>query len=219
MSLSLERMRYRVREGLGGLSESDMDDTDVDELLNLSLWEIEDKFSFTTKRKRVETLLVVDQYIYDVTGIIRLDAIHSIAVIDSNGNRKKLARMTRDWLDENFQSEEKGTPERYLREGCTLTVYPIPDEALDLEISVQQGVASLAEGTVEATGLPRNWDEIVVQGAIWRGHYFKEDYNLAQQAVNFQLGLIRNAVPVDVKEERDSRYAGLDVLTEWPVDE
>lgn len=219
MSLSLERMRALVRKGLGGLDSNDIDNDDVDELLNISLWEMESKFPFRSMQSNFLESLVIDQYIYSIATIERLDAIESVAVIDDEtGKRTKLARMTRDWFDANFTEEEVGTPLRYMRENNCIYVYPIPDEVLDIEIHARQGVESLAEGTAESTTLPRNWDEIVVSGAIWRGHFFNEDYNLARQAKNFQVGLIHSAVPTEAKEEKDSRYAGLNVLTEWPVE-
>jgi hypothetical protein len=108
-----------------------------------------------------------------------------------------------------------------MREGNNLILYPTPDSdtgGLNLRISFKQGIASIAADST-GSGLPRNWDEIVVAGAAWRGHKAKGDYNIAQQAANFQIGLIRSAVPVEAKEERDSRYARLNVIWEWPEEE
>lgn len=217
MSLTLTRMRELVRKGLGNLSTDNLSDDEVDEYLNMSLWALEDKYPFRTREKNTNTNLVIGQYIYDLSGITRLDAIESVAVAEDPEKRRKLARIDRNWWDANFELTNRGTPERYFRENNCIYVYPVPDEVLPLEIKHRQGVASLAASNT-TTGLPRSWDEIVVQGAIYRGHYYNEDYDQAQKALNFQIGLIKNAVPVEAKEEADSRYARVQVLTEWPDD-
>lgn len=222
MSLSLERMRYLTRKGLGGLSDSELTDEDCDELLNMSLWEIEDKYPFESKETSFSTTLITNQFEYSVSdadlGSI-LDSLQSIAILNSDGKRSKLARMTRDWLDENFDEEETGMPTRFLREGNTFTIYPIPgtdESGYFLEIMVKEGIQSLVEGTKETTGLPRNWDELCVKGAIWRGHFYHEDYNLARQALNFQVSKIKETVPTVAKEEADTHTGGLEILWDWP---
>lgn len=222
MSLTLTRLRYLLRKGLGvALDTSDLNDEDADELLNMSLWPLEDSFPFKAKEECYTVSLVEGQFQYDLSGITNLDALRSISIEDSDGKSHKLMRTTRDWWDENYNSatDARGFPERYFRHKDTLMVYPVPSDVeagLTLQIITSDSVASLVNAGDTPDGLPRNWHEIVLHGAIWRGHYFNEDYNLAQQAANFQIGLIRQAVTTEAKEEEDSRYAGLEVLHDWP---
>lgn len=217
MSLSLDRMRALVRLGVGGLSDTELIDADLDEYLNMSLWELEAKYPFRVKETIYETVLVADQFEYSVSDTdlgTLLDGLQSIAVIDSNDKRQRLDRMTRTWLDENQDSELTGFPQRYLREGSTLSLDPIPgddEDGLTLQIKILESVASMVEGGKEVTGLPRNWDEMVVEGAIVRFHYYREDYNLARQALNFQVNKIKTTVPVVSKEEMDTHRGGLNV--------
>lgn len=222
MSLSLDDMRRLLRKGLGGQSSTELSDSECDELLNLSLWQLEDTYPFEAKENLFSTVLVENQYEYSISdgdiGSI-LDALRSVAIVDDDGKRYKLSRMTRDWYDTNFDEAELGVPTRFMREGSFLILYPIPgsdEDGFQLDIFVKESIASLVEGTKETTGLPRNWDEIVVQGAIWRGHYLVEDYDLAREAQNHQTHLIRTTVPTVAKEEKDSRVAGLGVLWDWP---
>jgi hypothetical protein len=222
MSLTLARMRLLVRTGLAKLDDDAFTNVDIDELLNLSLWDIESRFPFESKETVYETVLVEDQFEYpidDTELALTLDAIFSISIVDSSGQRNKLARTTRHWIDENFADTNKTIPTRYLREGTTLILYPIPgpdEDGLTLSISLLESIESILAGTKDTTGLPRNWDEIVVNGAIWRGHFYHGNIDKAIGAVNLHSRSVRDAVPTRKKEDADFRYARLEVL--WDDD-
>jgi hypothetical protein len=64
MSLPLDRMRALLRKGLGGLDEQDLPDTEADELLNMSLWELESRFDFKEKECLIQTPIVGGTYEY-----------------------------------------------------------------------------------------------------------------------------------------------------------
>ena len=219
MSLTLARMQALLRKGLGGLDSTDLTNIEADELLNLALWELEDKFPFRAKETEMRFPLVVDQYEYTIPATT--DALSSVALIDTNGKRHKLARRSRDWMDENIdETDGTGTPTGYLREDTTLIFNPIPDAILTIILTLKVAVTSLLTGSVTETGLPRNWDVLVVQGAIVMGHIFNGDYNEARQAANFQLTSVRSAVLNISKEEKaDSRYARLNVIDSFPEDQ
>ena len=217
MSVSLDRMRYWVRKELTGNESQAMGDDDIDELLNFSLWNIEAEFPFRTKERCVHVDTVDGQAEYDLSSIIRLDAITSIALIDDNGRRHKLSRITRDWIDSNANFEaDKGFPSRYLRENNKLTLYPTPNGVWKMALHFRQSVASLIEGEVVTTGLPRNWDEIVISGAVWRGLKAQNRYEEMNIAMGVTGRLINMATPVEAKEERDSRFARIQVIHEFP---
>lgn len=226
MSLSLDRMMALVRKGLGGLDSDDLDDAETIELLNLSLWELEDKFPFRAKETNFDITLVVSQPNYDLAALYAaedgsdiFDSIESVSIFDSESQYHKLARTSQHWADENYNADSStdARPERYVRRGNILWVYPAPDEALSMIVAMKESIASLASGTKEATGLPRNWDEIVVEGAISRGHFYAGDYKESREAANVQLTKIRSAVMNVSKEEKaDSRYARLNVIWDEP---
>lgn len=222
MGLSLDRMRTLVRRGVGNQNSTELPDEDVDEYLNMSLWELENNYPFRAKEGLLSTPLITDQYIYSISdsdlGII-LDALQSISITDSKGKRTKLRRYTRSWFDENFDIENTGYPTAYLRENDLLYIYPVPgedEEDLLLEIAILTSVESLVDGSQETTGLPRNWDELVVEGAINRAHFYNEDYNLSRAARNMQISKIKEAVPVVSQEEKDTHLGGLDVAWNSP---
>lgn len=223
MSLSIERLRTLLRRGLGGVDDVDLPDAEADELLNLSLWSIEDTYPFRAKETTYSTELVEGQRVYSLLNLSRLDALQSIVVIDAENRRKKLSRATRSWFDENGTDnpDARGMPSRYFRERISLYLDPIPSASevgYILEVAAKESVESVSSSGDSATGLPRNWDEIVLYGAIYRGRLLNSDHQEADRVLNIQLGLIRASVPTEAKEETDSRYARLDVLTEAPED-
>ncbi len=218
MTLTLDRMIALTRKGLGGLDSDDLSDVETIEYLNLALWDIEDKFPFKAKETEMRFPLVSTQFEYTLPAT--LDAISSLALLDSEGQRHKLERKSRAWMDENIdESGGNGTPTFYLREDTTLILYPIPDAILTMILTLKVSIESLLAGAVDETGLPRNWDILVVQGAVVFGHFFAGDYNESRQAANFQITGVRSAVLNLAKEEKaDSRYARLNVIWDDPAD-
>lgn len=218
--VELERMIYWVRKEITGTASQEINDEDVVDLLNFSLWNIEAEFDFKTREQLRYTTLVEGQSQYDISGIERFDAITSLAVIAQQGARHKLSRTTRDWLDSNANFErDRGFPTRYIREADTLTLHPVPSQELELELHFRQGVESLTKSSVTVTGLPRNWDEIVIAGAVWRGlKAHGAPLERIQTAVQTTSILIRSAKSVEEKETKDARWARLNVIWDHPED-
>lgn len=236
MALTLEVMRALVRKGLGNLTSADIPDADVDLYLNLSLWNLSERFPFKEKECVVETTATIGEAEYAVPHVNALDAIHSITMRNDDGYSWKLDHKSMDFMehhrltaegegagedtpiDVNVEGNKLDKPLFYTRWRNTIYLAPRPDEAYIIRVAYWRTVPSLVAGTVETPDLPRNWHEIVVEGAITRGHYYNEDYNLAQQAENFRLSHENSAVMVRDKEKRDNRYARVRVLHEFPED-
>ena len=223
MMLTLDRMRYLVRKGLGNLTPAQLNDEDVDELLNLSLWNLSERYPFKEKECVVEAPVVEGVTAYGVPNLHHLDALYSLAIRDEEGISEKLARVSMDWMEQQRTVEEdgpetskRGRPRFFVRWRNTLYLHPIPDKDYIIRAAYWQTLPSLIQDSVEIPEFPRNWHEIIVEGAITRGHYYNEDYNLAQQADNFRVAHERSSINVVAKEERDSRFAGLQVLHDWP---
>ncbi len=222
--LTLQQMRDLVRKGLGGLDEQDLSDPDLDLMLNMSFWEIESRFPFKEKEARLEFSTVEGSHLYDLPSIAagagaEMDAVLGVAVIETDsGKSNKLQRMTESWFDTQFNDDidVRAIPEFWLRRDVDLQLWPVPDEIYTIRLFFLKNLASLLLGTVEATGLPRTWDELVVEGGITRGQYYGQDYNLAQQAESFRVGKLRTASSIESKEEEDSRWAGLVVQWDEP---
>ncbi len=218
MSLSNSDLRRLLRQGLGGLSSSDLSDDECDELLNLALWEVEDQFPFEIKETTYATTLVTDQNEYDLGSISLLDAIRSVSWVDDNGQSHTLDRMTRKQFDEmnndGSSSDVSSDPLQYLREGNVLYIWPPPKSDYNgntLQLAVKEGVASIS---ASATGLPRNWDGIILQKAIAWGHNLRQDYDLRDKAENWAISKTRATVTTKAKEDKNSPFAGLQPFTD-----
>ena len=225
MSLDIDEMRTLVRRGLGGLDEADLGNDDVDLYLNLALWEIEGSTEFESQSTQITTTLVEGQSDYDIsdaaTGTV-LNTIISVAIVDENNQSFKLQKTTRDWYDEHYNSgaDYYAQPERYLREADLLILWPTPDDTVDgnaLKISLREGIANIVKGTKDTTGLPRQWDELVVEGAITRGHYYRQDYDLSTATMNIQSRKISKIEKDREKGNVDMHRARLSVI--WDEDD
>lgn len=223
VGLTLQEMRDLVRKGMGGLSVQQMPDPEVDRYLNMSFWEQEFNLDFKEKECRVEFQTTEGENRYqlpDPDDTIDLEAIQSVMILDEDDNTYDLTRMTeRKWDDlySHPDDDAHALPARYLREDETMVLHPTPDRSdYTVRLFFLKSLQELIAEEHEKLDLPRNWDEIVVEGAVWRAHFYNGDYNLARQAMNFQIGQVRSATSVRAKEEDDSRYAGLDVAWDDP---
>lgn len=225
--LSLTRMRALVRKGLGGLDSDDINDTEVDELLNLAFWDVEERFPFKEKECRVEFPLTIGENMYLVPGnatgtnLLDLEAIKSVSVVTDEGDVWPVARMTQEHWDSiagvlrdrddisTLEVDSYGLPSRFVRMDESIILHPVPDKVYRLRVYFLKTLKSIVSGTVEQINLPRGWNLMVVQGAIGHGHFFMQDYNLTNQAEAIQARKINSAVAISVKEETNSRYARL----------
>lgn len=212
--LDLDRMIALVRKGLGGIDDQDLPDEDAIELLNMALWEIEDRFQFKEKECIIQSLLEIGRNDYPVAN--DHDALWSISVRgtddDDNYQWEKMERMSPALWDEIRNDDASDNawafPTKYVRINQTIFLWPPPDKEYPIQIIYWRSLQSLLDGVVDTTGLPRNWDELVVEGAIVRGHFYAQDYNLARQASDMQTSKVRGAVLSANKEEKfDSRWA------------
>lgn len=217
MSHTLTRLRARLRQALGNLSTTQMPDVEADELLNDSLWELEAKYPF--KEKECLRLLTLTAGTHEYTLPSDVDALISISIVDDeDGRYQRLKRISFDEYESNAADDDtnrRSKPVYWLRRDNILSIYPYPDKAYVLRMTFWKDISSLVAGTVEAVNLPRNWSEIVLLGAIYRGHINREDLNLAQQVFNFKKNLEDSAVDVSAKEEK-SRYAGVKPIASFP---
>jgi hypothetical protein len=224
--LNVDEMRELVRAGLGGVSPSELDNTKVDQLLNMSFWYLESRFPFKEKECRIEFPMTVGENGYLVPGnnpsapnLLDLEAIKSISVIDPDSDTiTQVSKMTQQHWDaivENLDNTDYyAIPTRWVRMDETIVFHPTPDKIYTVRLYFLKTLKSLVDGTVDDLNFPREWCEIVVEGAIARGHqYYGQDYNLAGGMYNLQTNKIRTAVSHQSKEESPSRYARL--IVQW----
>ena len=140
MSLHLTEMRSLVRQGLGGLTEDDISDVEVDRLLNMSLWHLWQKFEFRERECRIYTETVDGTSDYGLPEDTLLDSIRTISCKDGveadTGQWKKMKLISKDEYDERHNTDEdhRAKPTAYHRLQHTLIVDPVPDDVYTIRI-------------------------------------------------------------------------------------
>lgn len=214
MIYDLPRMRRRVRKPLGiDEDDTDLSSDDIDELLNISFWEIQGKFPFREKEKTVTFVTVPGTRNYDLPR--PYDAIQGVSINDAYTRRTKLEAMSPDEYERRYTDEtadyNRGFPTHYVREGCMFRLYPTPNEGWTVTLRRLITLDDLADDNL-TSGLPQEWNEIIVFGAIWRAFIDIGDFARANQVKSHQITLINSTVPTQSKEERDYSAAGIELI-------
>jgi len=223
VGLTLAQMRMLVRKGLGNLTVEDADNPYIDLLLNMSYWEIEKKYPFKEKECRIQWPLTVGVFQYKLPNeidLVQLEAIQAVSLVDLQNTSHVLQRMTQSWWDTQYLHAQGTTsyaqPTHYVRMDQDIIFHPTPDKIYTIRLFLLKTLKTLLEDSFEQPDVPRNWHELVVEGAVARGQFYKQDINMSQQTHALQTSKIRSAVAIEGKEEKDSHYAGLEVLWEEP---
>lgn len=210
MSIDTGTLISELREHLG-LDEDDLDDDAALLLLNRSYWSMLDKFPFREKEVTASFATVDATNLYAVP--TPFDALRSLAIKNDDSDAYiPLKRMTQKEYDKIYvdNTSEEGFPEKYYREKNCVKLWPTPDDAYTITIRYWTVLDDLDDPTGEP-GVPQNWHEILLFGAIWRGYYRLGDVVRGERLKKLDATLINEAVPTESKEERDSEEAGLEV--------
>jgi hypothetical protein len=209
MSIDLTNLRKKLYKLLG-LDVEDLSVADADFLLNQSWWEIQDKFKFPATDGFTSYLTVVGQQSYTIDPSVIASIRHVAYVNPSTQEVTKLEQLSVSTAEESLDLDvtSRGAPEYYRRFENTIQLYPVPDGVYTLRVTHQKVLADLSTGNTTAP-IPRSWHEIILYGAVWRG--FSELGDMKQMAMfqNTQATLVSSAIPVQSKEETDTRFAGM----------
>lgn len=207
MTLDLATMRTELREHLGVGDEFATPECDL--LLNRSWWEIQKKFKFRENEMSYEFDTIISTRDYNLPS--GFAAIERLALIDSNGDYHQMKSLS---IDEAIQAtttniDSDSTPTHYQRRGDVIKLYPTPNEVFTMVLYYQETLADLI-----STGppIPQEWHEIILYGAIQRGHARYGSVNKSAAFAQMQAGLIASCIPVETKELEDTRYAQVQVM-------
>lgn len=209
MSILLPQLRTNLRNQLG-LEEFELPNSDADELLNRSLWAVMPRFNFREKEKFGVFSTVAGTRQYSIP--TSFDGLRHLSVLEPNSEQ----HIPLKYMDVNEyetvyseQTSLQAIPTHYVREANCIRLWPTPDIIYSITIRWWITLADLSDDNT-LTGLPQNWDEIVLYGALWRGYGEKNnDWSRATVAQNFQDKLINEVVPIESKEKINTKYAAL----------
>src|SRR5215203_4015944 len=209
-------MRRRLRLACGDLDENELSAEDVDDYLNTSYAELFDKYQFRETEVTASFLTVAGERDYGLP--TDFDAFRHLSVRRAYTNEHDIVkRITARRYEDIYDSDEFAwaPPQEYLREGCKIRIWPTPDAEYTMILKYHARLADLAldeDGVETGIDIPETWHELVLVGGIARALLDLGDPIRAQSFFQFQAKQINTSVPVESKEERDSPYAGLEVI-------
>lgn len=213
MTLSLVRMRQLVRKPVGmDTDDPDLTDADIDEYLNRSFWEIQDKFPFREKEKTGTFVTQVGIRNYEMPK--PFDSLISLAIVDATTTQHHpltYASPREYELIYNESDNSEGKPRKYVREDCFARLWPTPDQAYTVVIRRRVILADISESN-DTFSIPQVWYEIIVYGAVWRIFIDLGDFQRASAMKAHQVSLVNTIQPTEIKELGDTSTAGLEVI-------
>jgi hypothetical protein len=175
-------MRDETRFWLGGRQSDDegMTDARVDLFLNWAYRHISRPTIFPHRELQSSTTFTFTTsdgdyaFVADIglTAASNLVAIRDL-VNESQGNRlePRSIRQLDEFRFDAAGSLIEGRPELYALDGTTLYVYPAPSSSYNgdtVRLRYWAEIAALASSGAAST-LATDWDEVIIQGAVWRG--------------------------------------------------
>jgi hypothetical protein len=219
MGLSTDQLISELRV-YTGVDSNELPDADALTILNISWWEVMDKFKFREKES-----CVVMQAVGEPTGSTvagnrdyilpgDLEASRIVAILNPNDQRHyELERMSEKEY-ENVYSEDptlQAIPTNYVRYSNFVRLYPTPDQDYTITLYYWTRLQDLASNS--NLTIPQSWHEIILFGGVWRVYARIGDL---QRKASFQFDqqrLIETSIPVEVKEQYDTSRAGVSVPT------
>lgn len=213
MTIDIVRMRVLVRRPTGvTLDDSDWQDSDIDEKLNFSFWEIQDKFPFREKERTGTFQTVIGTRDYQMPS--PFECLTGLSIVDlTSFQHTPIDKWEQDTYEQNYVegTQNYGKPTRYVREQCFARLWPTPDQVYTINIRRNIILTDLS-GSNPTLSIPQVWTEIIIQGAIWRVFFDLGDFARANAVKQNQVTLINTITPTEQKELKDTRRAGLEVL-------
>lgn len=137
----------------------------------------------------VPTDCLVIREIYDATNNTRLDWISWPAYIEKT-----------DRADTTAES----TPSYWHRSGGYIYIYPTPAAAYNLTVHYKKRVTDLS-GASEVTAIGKEWDDIILEMAVWFGRNWMNEPERAEFARKMAVELISGLTEVYDTEEMARR--------------
>lgn len=215
MPLSVNQIESDLIAMCGNIADEDISAPNRILCINKSFWEIAAKFDFREAEAEYTFNTVAGTRNYNVPG--DMDAMQSLSYENPNSFlHTPLLPISKQDYESVFvnQDSARGSPQRYYREAASLVLYPTPDDVYSILMKYLKTLADLIAGG--AVSIPREWDEPVLFGAVYRGWILLGDRTTATWFRNQQVNMIDSIVPVKSKEEVDNRFSGLYVANESP---
>lgn len=207
MSLSLSLLRQDLRIHLG-VDSSDLTDVEADRLLNRSWWPMAAQIRFNEKDAEFSFTTVPGQQDYAFPS--DSDSVERVVILDPDSNTWEPVAKIDDWtMFEKQDEDDDSFPAYYSRRNNEFIFWPIPDAAYNVRVKYQQTLADLQ---ASGPGVPQEWHEVILWGAVSRGFFQLGDWARGKEAQMQQTIYLNTLKTQEEKETIDRPMVGLKVL-------
>lgn len=192
--------------------QADLSLEDADRFINRSALELFNKVKLKLTEVTVEFDCIAGQKTYHLPE--DFSSLITIAVKDPGDFAySRLNRMIhREYVDLYVDDDSAQTkPTHYIREGDIIRFYPTPEQIYTFLLKYHTSPALFSTTNTSITGLPEEYEEVILYGAVYRGFFQLNDYERAIAIRGNVRDLMKSLETVEEEEERDSPLAGLDV--------
>ena len=200
-------LRQDLRDHLG-VDSDDLSDVDADRLLNRSWWPMAAQLHFNEKDAEHFFTTVAGQGEYPFPS--DSDAVERVVVKDPDTQMWDPLVKIDDWNMFEKQDEDMDAfPSYYSRRGNEFVLWPIPDAEYEIRVKYQQTLSDLQ---ASGPGVPQEWHEVILWGAVSRGFFQLGDWARGKEAQNQQALYLTSLKTQEEKETIDRPMIGLRVL-------
>jgi hypothetical protein len=207
MSLTLALLREDLRDHLG-TDSTDLPDAAADRLLNRSWWPLAAQLRFNEKdaEHTFTTVSGTEAYAFPTDS----DAIERVVIQDSGQSEWIPLTKIDDWtMLGKEDDDEDGLPMYYSRRGAEFIFFPIPDDEYDVRVKYQRTLVDIESS---GPGVPQEWHEVILWGAVSRGFFALGDWTRGKDAQAQQAMFIQSLSTQEERESFDRPTAGVRVL-------
>lgn len=197
--MQLSEMRTEVQSYLS--NRGDLSDSDTDEMLNRMYRQLAMSFRFYELDQTDTSITTSDGTAsYNVPTGARV--IISIKI--TGDTEYILDPETIEWYeDQDTTSDNKGVPEKFVRYGSNLLLWPTPDDSYSLRVRYRKLPAELSQDSDEPV-YPEDWHEVIILLSTSRLAFRFGDEKKGQNLKNEALGLI-SALQEDPTQDQRQR--------------
>lgn len=207
MSLSLDNLREDLRIHLG-MDSDDLPNVDADRLLNRSWWPLSSQLRFNEKDAIHTFTTVAEQNNYTLP--LDNDAIQRVLIQDPDTEAwSPLVKFNDETLIAYEDDASVGIPESYSRRGSEFILLPTPDNAYSIRVKYQKTLEDIQSS---GPGIPQEWHEVILWGAVARGFFLLGDWTRGREAQTQQGVYVQSLQTQEERETVDRSHSGLRVL-------
>lgn len=206
MSYTLALLRSDLRDHLG-MDSTDLPDDNCDRLLNRSFWALTSKLRFNAQEGETSFVTVAGTHSYLTP--TNDESVQRVMILDNDSATYTSLIKIDDWNMFPKQDDSAGDedlPIYYSRRADYFILSPTPDDVYTIRVKYRMTLADIISS---GPTIPREWHEVILYGALYRGFALRGDYNRSDKVEAKYASLINMLDTDEEKEVEDRRFSGV----------